>query len=91
MRLKPTNPPVVALVSLWLSTCCCSFPYHSVRAAAAAEQAAWLAVGLIPLTYNPTVDELLSVGIQCLQQNKSCRLWVWPPAAKEFLSAKEFR
>ncbi len=81
------------MVLLWLGTCCCSFPRHSVRAAADAEQAARLAVGLAPLsyTYHPTVDALLSVGIQRLQQNKTWRLWKWPPAAKEFLKAGEFR
>ena len=60
-------------------------------AAAAAEQAARLAVGLTPLTYNPTVDELLPVGIQRLQENRPCKLWVWPPAAKEFLDATDFK
>ena len=77
----------MAMVLLWLGTCRCSFPRHSVRAAADAEQAARLAVGLAPLsyTYCPTVDALLSVGIQRLQQNKTWRLWKWPPAAKEFL------
>ncbi len=92
-RLEPTTaaPPVVAMVSLWPGTCCCCFPHHSVHAAAAAEQAARLAVGLTPLIYKPAVDEVVSVGIQRLQENKTWRLWVWPPAAKKFVNEKEFR
>ncbi len=43
------------------------------------------------LAHEPTVDELLSVGIQRLQQNKTCKLWKWLPAAKEFVTAKEFK
>ena len=81
---------------LWLGICCFSFPYHSVHAAAAemrAEQAAQLAVGETPLpyTYEPTLDELVSVGIRRLQENRTWKLWKWPPAAKEFLSAKDFK
>ena len=90
-RLDPTAPPVVAMVSLWLGTRCCSFPHLRVRAAAAAERAARVAVGLAPLVYNPTVDEVVSVGIQRLQQSRTWKLWRWPLAAKEFLDAKEFR
>ncbi len=95
-------PPEVAIVSLWLGTCCCSFP-HIVRAAAAEidQLHAELVIkkleeARLPCTYNrskgyPTLDELLSVGIQRLQDNKTWKLWKWPPAAKEFLSAMEFR
>ena len=31
------------------------------------------------------------MGIQRLQENKTWKLWKWPPAAKEFLTVKEFR
>ena len=44
----------------------------------------------LPHAYIPTVDELLSVGIQRLQENNTWKLWKWPPAAKEFRNAKEF-
>ena len=58
-----------------------------------AEQAARLPWAKTPLpsTRGPTVDELVSVGIQRLQQNDTWKLWKWPPAAKEFLNAEEFR
>ena len=81
------------MIPLSLGTCCCSFPHHGVHAAADAEQAARLAVGLapVPYTYHPTVDVLVPVGIQRLQENKTWKLWKWPPAAKEFLTVKEFR
>ena len=83
-------PPEVAMLSLWLGTCCCSFPHHSVHAAAAevcAKRLAQRAVGATPVphTLKPTVVELLPVGIQRLQENKTWKLWVWPPAAKEQL------
>ena len=42
------------------------------------------------LANEPTVDELLSLGIQRLQENKTWKLWKWPLAAKEFVDAKEF-
>lgn len=89
-------------MSLWLGTCCCSFP-HLVRAAAAelVQLHAELVIkkldeARLPCTYKglkgyPTMDELLSVVIQRLQENKSWKLWKWPPAAKEFLNATEFR
>ena len=73
------------------SACCRSFPHHGVHAAAAAEQAARLAAGLAPLPYRATVDELLSVGIQRLQANKTCKVWTWPLAAKEFLDKRKFK
>ena len=37
------------------------------------------------------MDELVSVGIRRLQQNSTWKLWKWPPAAKEFLNAEEFK
>ena len=48
-----------------------------------AEQAAQVAS-------KPTVDELLSLGIQRLQEKKTLKLWKWPPAAKEFIDAEKF-
>ncbi len=81
---------------MWLGACHCDFPQCMIRAAAAemdAEQAAQLAEGetLLHYTYDPTVDELVTVGIQRLQNNKTWKLWMWPPAAKEFLTAEEFK
>ena len=57
-----------------------------------AERPAKLAVGKAPLPYisAPTVDELLPVGIQRLRENNTWKVWKWPPAAKEFVNAKEF-
>ena len=87
---------VAGLLLLQLGTWCCSFPHHGVHAAAAgtrAEQAAQLARGKTPLpaAEDPTVDKLVSVGIQRLQQNGTWKLWKWPPAAKEFLNAGDFK
>ena len=42
------------------------------------------------LASGPTVDQLLPVGIQRLQENKTWKVWKWPPADKEFIDAKEF-
>ena len=46
---------------------------------------------LAPYPYYPTVDKLVSVGILRLQESKTWKLWKWPPAAKEFLDAQDFR
>ena len=40
------------------------------------------------LANEPTVDELLSVGIQHLQEKETWKLWKWLLAAKEFLLAE---
>ena len=45
---------------------------------------------LLQYKYDSGVDELVSVGIQRLQKNRTWKLWNWPPAAKELLSGKEF-
>ena len=68
-------------------------PLITAAAGMRAEQGAQLAGAKTPLpsTRDPTVDELVSVGVQRLQQNKTWRLWKWPPAAKEFLTAEEFK
>ena len=86
--------PEVARVLLWLGTCYCSFLHLGVCGAAAeadANQPAQLVVGelLLQYKYDSGVDELVSVGIQRLQHNNNWKLWMWPPAAKEFFSAKE--
>ena len=58
-----------------------------------AEQAAQLAVGEAPLPciYEPNLDELVSVWTQRLQDKKTSKLWIWPPAAKEFLDPKDLK